>query len=177
MAKLSEVFNASEVPERTEFEPVPPGQYSTMIVASEIKQTKKGGEMIVLELEIQDGEHSGRKLFERLNIKNDNQKAVDMAFRTLAEIVKAVGKTTIKDTEELHGKKLFVDVRVEPPKSYIGEDGKEQEGKPQNSIKKFLPFTGATSSNGTVSAPKSVKTETVEQKDQSSVPPWKRQKP
>lgn len=168
MAKLDGMFDATTVPEREEFTPVPPGSYMAMVVASELKDTQKGGQMIVLELDIQEGEHSGRKLFERLNIKNDNPKAVDIAFRTLGEIVKAVGKTTIKDTEELHNKRMYIEVRVEPAKPYVDKDGKEQPGSPQNSIKKFLPVSGA------VSTPKGA-TPTVESKSEDkSVPPWKR---
>ncbi len=171
MAKLD--FDASCVPEREEFTPIPPGSYTAMIVASEKKETKAGGEMFVLEIDIQGGEHDGRKLFERLNIVNSNQKAVDIAFRTLAEIVKAVGKTTIKDTDELHNKRFHIEVRVDPPKPYTDSEGKQQEGKPQNSIKRFLPVSG------TVSTPKTAApvAATVESKsEQSSVPPWKKHK-
>lgn len=172
MAKLDEVFDSNTVPEREEFTPVPPGTYTAMVVASELKDTQKGGQMIVLELDIVDGEHAGRKMFERLNIKNNNSKAVDIAFRTLGEIVKAVGKTTIKDTDELHNKRLYIEVRVDPPSPYVDKNGVQQEGKPQNSIKRFLPVSGA------VSTPKSVApsaTETVESKPvQGGSAPWKR---
>lgn len=171
MAKLEETFDSSTVPEREEFTPIPPGVYTAMVVASELKDTKKGGQMIVLELDIMDGDHAGRKLFERLNIKNNNTKAVEIAFRTLGEIVKAVGKTTIKDTEELHNKRLYIEVRVEPAAPYTDKDGKEQPGSPQNSIKRFLPI------NSTVSTPKTapVGAATVESKtDDKAVPPWKR---
>lgn len=178
MARLDQQFNANEVPEREEFTPLPPGMYTAMIVASELKNTQpsekspNGGQMVVLELDIQDSEHSGRKLFERLNIKNDNPKTVDIAFRTLGEIVKAIGKTSIKDTEELHNKRLMVEVRVDPPTAYKDKKtGEMKEGKPQNSIKKYLPASGA------VSTPKGAATPTVESKaDQSAVPPWKRAK-
>lgn len=174
MAKLDAVFDSSTVPEREEFTPVPPGVYTAMVVASEVKETKAGGQMIVLELDIQDGEHAGRKLFERLNIKNDNAKAVEIAFRTLGEIVKAVGKTTIKDTEELHHKRIHIDVRVDPSTPYTDKQGVEQPGKPQNSIKKFLPMTGGS----TTKAPVTETAKTVENKtEQSSTPPWKRKAP
>jgi hypothetical protein len=171
MAKLNETFDVAGVPEREEFTPVPPGVYTAMVVASEKKDTKAGGEMIVLELDIQDGEQAGRKLFERLNIVNSNQKAVDIAFRTLAEIVKAVGKTTIKDTEELHNKRISIEVRVDPPTPYVDKDGKQQEGKPQNSIKRFLPASGKVSADKTP-APAGVQAEAHVEK--SSTPPWKR---
>lgn len=169
MAKLDQAFNSADVPEREDFTPVPPGQYTGMITNSELKDTKKGGQYISLEIDIMDGDYAGRKLFEKLNIKNDNPKAVDIAFRTLGEIVKAVGKTTIKDTEELHNKRFTMDVRVDPPKPYTDNDGNQQPGKPQNSIKKFLPV-------GAVSTPKAPQTTeaTAESKTQSAAPPWKR---
>ena len=179
MAKLDGVFNANDVPERDDFTPVPPGMYTAMVVASELKDTKAGGQMIVLELDIQEGEHSGRKLFERLNIKNDNPKTVDIAFRALGEIVKSVGKTTIKDTEELHNKRIYVEVRVEPAKPYVDREGKEQTGSPQNSIKKYLPYTPTTkssSSNGVEASPKAASSSsaTVESSSDKATPPWKR---
>lgn len=179
MADLGMQFNANEVPEREDFSPVPPGVYTGMITNSELKDTSpsekspNGGQMIVLEIDIQGGDYDGRKLFERLNIKNDNQKTVDIAFRTLGEIVKAVGKTTIKDTEELHNKKFLMEVRIDPPSPYKDrKTGEIKPGNPQNSIKKFLPVSGA------VSTPKAgaQATETVESKASESVPPWKRKK-
>lgn len=175
MAKLGEVFNANDVPEREEFTPLPPGQYAGMIVSSEVKDTKKGGQMIVLEIDIQDGEFAGRKLFERLNIKNDNQKAVDIAYRTLGEIVKSLGKTTIKDTEELHNKRFLLNVVVKPPEPYE-KDGVMQPGSPSNEIKKFLPYAAqagkvtSQTASGSGVTPKTVESQT----EQKAVPPWKK---
>lgn len=172
MAKLEELLNVNDVPEREEFTPVPPGAYTVMIVGSEIKDTKSGGQMIVLELDIQEGDHEGRKLFENLNIKNSNQKAVDIAYRTLAEIGKALGKTSIKDTEELHNKRLVANVVVKPPEPYV-KDGVQHPGKPQNAITRFLPHVaGATQT--VASAPAT--TEGVKTPSEDSVAPWKRKK-
>ncbi len=151
---------------------MPPGTYTAMVVASDVKDTKKGGQMIVLELDIMDGDHAGRKLFERLNIKNDNAKAVEIAFRTLGEIVKAVGKTTIKDTDELHNKRLYIQVAVDPPSPYVDKDGKQQEGKPQNSIKRFLPVSGAVSTPK--AAPQAGATTVESKPTEQAVAPWKR---
>jgi hypothetical protein len=170
MAKLGITFDANDVPERTEYTPLPPGQYTGMIVASELKPTKKGGEMIELEIDIQDGEYSGRKLFERLNIKNDNQKAVDIAFRTLGEICKAVGKTSIKDSDELHNKRFVLTVGVEPAKPYT-KDGVEHAGSPQNSIKKYSAYSAGVPGAAPATSPSS--SGGVESKP-SSTPPWKR---
>ncbi len=174
MAKLGEVFNASEVPEREEFTPVPPGQYVGMVTSSELKETKSGGQMIVLEIDIQDGDSAGRKLFERLNIKNSNETAVTIAYQTLAELVKALGKEKIKDTEELHNKRFLMNVVVDPPKPYVDKDGNQKPGSPQNSIKKFLPYAAQTSTvvaSGTVQTPKA-----VESGSDKAAPPWARKK-
>lgn len=179
MAKLDSTFDASTVPDREEFTPLPPGVYTAMIVAGEEKLTKKGGKMIVLQLTVMEGEYAGRNLYENLNIKNDNPKAEEIAFRTLGEIVKAVGKTTIKDTDELHNKRLYVQVAVDPPSPYTDKEGKLQEGKAQNRIKRFSPISGAA---GSVSSPaktasvgSAAPSKGVEPGD-SALPPWKRAK-
>lgn len=171
MAKLEGVFNAADVPERDDFTPVPPGAYNVMIVSSEIKETSKGGQMLVVEMDIQDGDHSGRKLFDRLNIKNENSKTVDIAYRTLGEIVKAVGKSTIADTNELHDKRLTVNVSVEPAKPYT-KDGVDHPGKPQNSVKRYLPYGGAVAATPA----QATTTQAVQGISQvgASTPPWKR---
>lgn len=180
MAKLEQPFNVADVPERDDFTPVPPGAYTVMITSSEPKATKAGGEMIELELDIVEGDHQGRKLFERLNIKNDNPKAVDIAYRTLAEIVKAVGKSTIKDTEEVHNKRLVVNVVVEPAKPYM-KDGVQQPGSPQNAIKRYLPFTGTVpqvaSTVATQATPTAQPTaQATATSPSNSAPPWARNK-
>ncbi len=177
MARLDQEFNVADAPEREEFTPVPPGAYTAMIVESELKKTNAGGEMIVLEIDIQEGEHAGRKIFERLNIKNENSKAVDIAYRTLAEIGKALGMTTIKDTAQLHNKRMTINVKVDPAKPYVKE-GVSYPGSPQNGITRFLPYAGGAvkATTQTVSADKAPEATQPSQADTSSVPPWKRKK-
>lgn len=177
MAKLDAPIDLTDVPEREEFTPVPPGPYTVMIVGSDIKTTQAGGQMIELEMDIQDGEHQNRKLFERINIVNANPKAVEIAYRTLAEIGKAFGKTSIKDTEELHNKRMTVNVVVDPAKPYK-KDGVDHPGKPQNRITRYLPYAAQASvskPSTTVSNNTSV-VQTTEQPSSASVPPWKQKK-
>lgn len=171
MAKLTETFDSSVVPAREEYTVLPPGPQNLMVVSSEVKTTQKGGEMIVLEIVVQDGEFQGRKLFERLNIKNSNPKAEEIAFRTLSELVKAVGKSTIKDTEELHNKRFVGVLAVEPAKPYTDKNGVEQAGSPQNSIKKFLPYGGSTgAASAAATTPKTAESSTGEK----TAAPWKK---
>jgi len=167
MADLGMTVNVNEIPERQAFEPVPPGEYTCMIVASEMKPTKdQTGEMLVLEIDIQDGASAGRKLFERLNLKNKNDKAVEIAFQTLGEIIKAVGKTSIKDSNELHNKRFIARIEVEQGKPYE-KDGVTKEGSPQNRIKKYMPVSGASSPQAAAA---------VAASPDAALPPWKRAK-
>lgn len=150
MAKLGFEFDADTVEERQDYTPVPAGSYVMMFVESETKETSTGGEMIVLTSEVQDEQFKGRKIFTRLNVKNANEKAVEIAFRELGEIVKAVGKTKIKDTEELHNIRFVADVAVEKGKPYM-KDGVQVEGKPNNVIKKYKKYGTQTEAAAPVS--------------------------
>lgn len=108
-------FNAEEVEPDTGFDPMPAGWYSAMITDSEMKTTKNGaGQYLQLRLDIIDGEHKGRVLFDRLNLINQNQTAVDIAQRTLSAICRAVGIMQPKDSSDLHDKPIRVKVSVRP---------------------------------------------------------------
>jgi hypothetical protein len=85
------------------FDPLPRGEYAAIITESQLKQTKAGnGEYIELSIQIIDGEHSGRKLWERLNVHNENKQAEDISRRTLKQIGEACGVEHLRDTESLH---------------------------------------------------------------------------
>lgn len=95
-------FNANEVKPNT-FEPLPAGEYIAAIVSSEMKPTKKNdGEYAEFKFEILEGEYKGRTLFSRLNLKNPNEKAVQIARGELSAICHAVGVLTPRDTVDLH---------------------------------------------------------------------------
>ena len=134
MAFLDEPFDASNVDTSAQsYEVVPPGKYNAHIIFSERRVNKSGnGEHFLLELEILNGPQVGRRLYERLNIKNPNPEVVAIARRTLATICKAVGKLQVNDSEELHNIPLVVDVRVRPPKDGYGES---------NSVRFLAPNT------------------------------------
>ncbi len=109
-------FDPSEPPPGgRSFDPIPAGWYPVMIVGSEMKPTKAGtGRYLQLELDIIDGEFEGRKLFDRLNLDNPNQQAVDIARRTLSQILAAVGIMSPKDSSELHYIPLRAKVKIKP---------------------------------------------------------------
>lgn len=161
MVALPSTFNTADVPEDS-FEPVQPGQYEAMITESEMKATKDGmGAYLQLKIEL-DG---GRILFERLNLQNKNDKAVEIAYRTLGKICEAIGKTSIKDSNELHNKRFIAVVEIEKGKPYI-KDGEEKPGRDQNVIKKYLPYGGTTTNKEAAGGSAS--------SSAAASPPWKR---
>lgn len=96
-------FDANEVPPQQPLEVLPAGRYTVAIVESELKATKNGnGEYLKLTLEVVDGQYKGRKLFENLNLKNQNEQTVQIARSTLSAICHAVGVLKPRDSVELH---------------------------------------------------------------------------
>lgn len=108
-------FNAEEVEPQGDFEPIPAGWYSCMITDSEMKPTKTGnGEYLQLRLDVIDGEYEGRVLWDRLNLNNPNQTAVEIAQRQLSAICRAVGVMQPNDSSDLHDLPLKVKVSIRP---------------------------------------------------------------
>lgn len=122
MASFPQTFDASAVEPITPFEILPPGKYLTQIVASEMRPTKNGmGQYLFLEFDVLEGEYVGRKLFDRLNLVNQNPDTAQMAQRTLSALCRAAGKMQVSNSEQLHLIPLLVDVKVRPPKGEWGE--------------------------------------------------------
>lgn len=144
-------FDAEKVEPATAYEPVPEGDYLVVIVDSEFKETAaRDGEYLQLTEEIVDGPHRGRRLFDRLNLKNKNETAVKIAQATLSAVCRAVGVMRPKDSAELHNKPMRIKVGV--------EERNDKKGSYTNRIKGYEPTTApAAKSSG-----------------QASEPPWKR---
>ena len=171
MAQLGS-FDANSVGERQDYSAVPAGRYRIMATSSDMKPTKNGaGNYLQIEYDIQAGEHQGRKLFERLNLDNPNQTAVDIAYRTLGEICKAVGKLQITDSMELHNIAMECDVAVEEGQPYT-KDGVQKEGKPQNVIKRYYKIGEAPKQAQQAGA--AAPTTTTQATATKATPPWKR---
>jgi len=105
-------FDASQV-EPTSFDPLPAGKYLAVITESEMRPTKKGaGQFLNLTFEVIEGEYKGRKVWARLNLKNPNPQAEQIARGQLSAICRAVGVMAPKDSVELHNLPLVVTVKV-----------------------------------------------------------------
>lgn len=134
MASLDEGFDPAAVEPRDSIEPVPPGEYTAQIIASDIVFTKAGtGEMINLTWEITDGEYANRKFWQRINYMNQSAVAQKIGQQQLAEICAAVGLAGhMSDTEELHSQPVRVRVAI---------DAKDANYAPKNEVKAVKPLT------------------------------------
>lgn len=111
MANLNN-FNANEV-EPASFEPLPAGKYLACIVESEMRPTKNGdGQFLNLTFEVIDGPSKGRKVWSRLNLKNPNPQAEQIARGQLSALCRAVGVMQPRDSVELHNLPLVISVKV-----------------------------------------------------------------
>tara|TARA_R110000868_G_scaffold92457_7_gene256644 strand:+ start:4443 stop:4901 length:459 start_codon:yes stop_codon:yes gene_type:complete len=141
-------FDASEYKAVSNFEPLPPGEYPAIITDSVSKITKAGtGEYIELTIQIIDGVYSGRRVWDRLNIHNPNDKAQEIARGQLNALKQACGVALLKDSEQLHNIPFTILLAI---------DGKDPT---RNSIKGYKvagaakpPITGLNNNGETVAA-------------------------
>jgi hypothetical protein len=108
-------FNADQHDTMGDYSPIPNGEYVAIIKASESKKTKNGdGAYIQFTFSIVEGQYKNRTLITRLNLFNKNETAVRIAQSELATICKAIKKTTVQDSTELHNIPMRIKVVVKP---------------------------------------------------------------
>jgi hypothetical protein len=101
-------------PARAAFDPLPPGDYHAIITDSQMKDTKAGtGQYVELVMQIIEGEFSGRKLWERLNVVNPNKQAEDIARSQLKSLSGVCGVEPLRDTEQLHDTPFIVSLEID----------------------------------------------------------------
>ena len=105
-------FDASTVPvSDRSFDLLPAGWYAATITAAESRDTKSGtGKYLRVEFTLADP--AGRKVWSNYNVKNDNPAAESIGRQHLAEVVRAIGKKAVRDTDELRGCVLLIKVKV-----------------------------------------------------------------
>lgn len=129
-------FDASKIAPTTSFAPIPAGQYLSHITESDLVATKDGtGQMLKLTFEILDGQFKGRKIWNNLNVQNQNQDTMKYALSDLSAICHATGNIQLQDSAALHFKPLKIKV-------VIGEAKNGYEAR--NNIKGYESANGAT---------------------------------
>jgi hypothetical protein len=94
---------------------IPAGDYNLLVKESELKQTKAmTGEYIKLTLEIRGGGYDGSTLFEMYNVKNPNEKAVNIGLSALKRLMKSAGRTNfeINSVGELCGLQFAAEIAI-----------------------------------------------------------------
>ena len=111
MATLN--FDANAIQPDTSFDPIPAGWYNAIIDESEMKPTRDGsGAYLALRFNVIDGQYAGRKVFTRLNLRNQNPVAQDIAQKQLSSICHAVNVLNVQDSSQLHALPLQIRVKV-----------------------------------------------------------------
>lgn len=130
-------FNAQEVAPNTAFENLAPGWYTVKMTESEMKPTQSGnGSYLECTFEvIAPAQFAGRKLWDRLNLNNPNETAVEIAYQTLSAICHGVGVMQVQDSQQLHNIPLDAKVGLTKPT--------EQYPEPRNEIKGYRACTGS----------------------------------
>ncbi|NDG48330.1 MAG: DUF669 domain-containing protein [Rhodospirillales bacterium] len=143
MAQLNDTFDATGVPPAAPMELLPPGRYAAQIVNSEMRPTRAGtGQFLWLEMDVIEGAHQGRKIWDQLNLVNQSQQTVEIAQRTLSAICHAVGQLQVSDSEALHFRQMQVTLAVEPDSRDKHMQPHEQ--RKQNRVKGYAPLGGVT---------------------------------
>jgi len=148
MTNLSGVGLNPNVEENTgAFTVLPAGKYKACLVADELRDNSAGnGKILVVKVQIIDGQFSGEVLTDYINIINPNPTAQTIGQGTLKRICNMCGiPYPPHDTAGLMGKPLGIDIKVE--KFVSNTTGKELES---NKIKSYGP--APTQSQAQVSA-------------------------
>lgn len=113
MAELN--FDATNVPQSDAFDPMPAAWYNAAIDQSEMKPTKDTtGSYLELRFTILDGQYVGRKVFTRLNLRNANPVAQEIAWKQMSTICHAVNMLQVGDSMQLHGQPMKIRLKVKP---------------------------------------------------------------
>ena len=145
MARFDTSFDASGIEPAAGYDVLPAGKYVAQIIESEMRVTSNGmGQCLWRMLDILEGPYKGRKVFDQLNLVNQNTTTVEIAQRALSAICHATGKLQVADSEELHLIPMTIQVTVKPPKNGYGE---------RNAIRYLVPADGAPAAASTKSQP------------------------
>jgi len=130
MAELN--INLSQTETQDTFKPIPPGWYISTIIDSEIKQGAKGA-YIRWTFEV---DNFPNKVWEIMSLNNEGEAVGLKKLKTLAVVSGHPDPNFIRDTEEFHGKRCQIRLKIEedPTGAYD----------PKNKIAGFKPMNGGS---------------------------------
>ena len=129
-------FDLASVDPAPQFEALPPGNYVAQATEIDLIETKSGtGQMFKVTFEVMQGEHASRKIFCRLNVRNENAQAEKIGRQQLVQLINAAGLSVSQvsaNAELLLGKPVSVRVTLRKSDQY-GD---------QNDVKGFSAIEG-----------------------------------
>lgn len=111
-------FNPGAVEPSTPTGLLPKGRYIVICEKSEVKPTKKGtGHILALQFVVQEGDYKKRKIFDNINIQNENHVAQRIGQQHLAAFCHAIGITQLDNSYQLHGIPVEIELGVQEAKN------------------------------------------------------------
>lgn len=138
MASLGKAFNAQDhdTTQREFSGELPNGIFRLEIETSEVKATSKGTGTYLATIVsvVEPEEFKGRKIFNNnYNLENANPVAQEIGQKQFASLCRAIGVSSVEDSEELHFR-AFV-AKIGRGKPSVGNDGKNYPGRAE--IKRY----------------------------------------
>lgn len=119
MPKMSKSFNVESALKRSM---IPDGDYSATILATDIRIEGDAAdeETLVVQFAIFDGSgEDGRQVYEWFRVNSASKPVREIAEKSLAQLLGAVGVHELVDTEDLHDKQLVVRVTTQVAAGYL----------------------------------------------------------
>lgn len=105
-------FNAADAPDLpSDFQPFPAGVYTLRILEATETQSKAGNEMLKLALEVAEGEHENRRVWDYITPSNQ------YGLAKLKGLCLSAGLMTVTGTADLEGQLVRAKIKIEPPQN------------------------------------------------------------
>ena len=104
------------------FDAIKDGLYTSIISSFKYKDTKSGGQMLVLEHQIVEGDAKGRLLWDNLNVVNANETAQNISMGQLKKYFQAVGKPDSSEESDLLNVPLTIKTVTKTKNGYENTD-------------------------------------------------------
>lgn len=154
-------FDATKVQPQDSFSPIPAGQYIAQIIESSVKATKSGtGQLLNLTWVILDGPFANRRVFDRINVQNQNPEAERIGQKQLSAICHTVGVLNLQDSNQLHGRPCKITVKIRKDDNY-GDS---------NEVKGYEAIQGASAA--AAATPSFASQPAAAPAPAAGVPPW-----
>ena len=160
MARLGTAFNAQDHDTtQSDYSELPNGIYRLEIEASDVVPTKAGdGTILKTTFAVMEPEElKGRKLFGSYNLENKSPQAQEIGQKQFASLCRAIGESTVEDSEDLHFRGFVAKVGLGKPSKdgqyparaeikayYFPDDDKDM---PEPAVDKEQPAARAPAAN------------------------------